>query len=1819
MAFRPRASCPDEFFFIHPNTQSQPTPLQKKAHSLVSKRVDSIMSLPGTPIDSETFLPPAACKHKSGDDAFLQAQNADRERTVCAVGLDVHYELNVVANESGAHKPRLKPFNPRMSGPACPYNYTGKFVKEDVHVKNRSDPIELGRLVAKETAYDPGLYATKDPRLVSKTVVVRDYGCKIPIDVADTEKIARAVLNHYPDQYVAFLGEFVSNLFGANMRKFLETQMAGYQKLLDVEDELNRVSWGSYISVQGGSASAAKSDCTLPWTSGLDEFKKNAVGMTGQSNIAKVSCADLYDLRPCLKQHVETLRMMRSEWCRGFGAKEEHVLAMLCYANEQGRNLCADLRLMGDSDAPDYEQVRLHTPVNFYNVSDAFTDTIDEPDRNASVRARLVEAQRGVGVTGSMRYPVGNWSGSADTANVFLNTANGAPYQWGWGHPGNLAVRCTNLTAAPYLRYKVNGTTVTLNDETPGVAYVDKSKWGDSLRDQDDARSVLPKAEKREAASLRDQLRGGEDAPFRSSEDAPFRAAQAWTQMPPASNASAPSTVPRSFLETTSASACDSTKGLRFSVLNPKLVKGCESLDPFVRFGSGCFDASGPCVTFPARILSLYHVDDLVSSPIFLKLIGADATAGDAAKITLTAALTSNTSSANPGLAKVKQVFKDVYGGAWPYHLLTMVRRFRKHSGNALQNTPFETSTADFNAYKDRKSITHQYDFSGLKFDVPRLTVDLADLGGSPSDKIALQIYLLRKSLQYSMGMDVAFAICAEPIFTRFKESLLGAVEDDVKQATFRYYQQLWKTRRCEGTWVANEDETEWTLQDDAGKDIPQPRVTEILLKCALDEMLRRVKAFINKDATKMREIASNAGGLLRSEGLTYAGFNSDTTDLDVPTEWLFQKEQNISTQDPRMLFAETKRSYQKQYDEFKFLESSKWDPRATTMLTDPLGYPLMREDRMEDSGTPFTPLVPVVKYVRMDMLLDDKTERDAVRKQVDAWTDHLTKKFHEGMAIHGVPQLLNDFLTLDREYKGAAYRGPFAMQTSLPESGVFPMVADATNAQATGVTEADSEPIKHSDDLSQLSGGGKRLLLLPMGGDDDTSVFTSGVNSDLKYNVNLSRTQLFPMLDAAALLWNARAFFNPADANRPKADEHGNQDDMHYWCRVYVESFLSARELYKQKYGGTQSTLWERDVKTKPLDAFPSKLIGAMCDDTFKRLFPLLPNNHKLRDDLRRVRSLSVMWGTLPSYSAGGSPQSGAWMPLSAAQRVRLLDSVGLFDRQYQVPVNPWLAHNGQGISRVYNQSYHSVYHTDSWRAPHFREWVKHACRYQPPRAGGDSCFYPFSHYGGTPVEGDFVPHRVERPHTKAVEARHSQLVYNRFGFTKPLRIGQQFNDTGLLQDLFQFEYRPFANLSLEQRALPAAAAVYPSNFMAYARTHAIVALASCNQGTEEASVPRIVRNLYRLYVDTYQCMGANPDDDGVPVVMGFLPHTVHRKEDRPVVLYAGSLACLNAKLEAFCASGANRGERVCQIYKQVYLNDATLLFTRLLRAERRKTLHDANFSRAQFKRGPDYTRERFDGDLINLQDAYIDFLQTTVLGMLLESGANLQGAPLHLLEPRELEVSQTEEDTDVVGNDFLTPATQELVKGMDFGGDTLNRTQMAILSLIPPNNRILGTLRLNQSTQIVDMEHIKKQIQKETIEGNKKVWDKYLEALVSGSFAAKYLETNGPVDFGFDLSAIKDPLKESEGIKTKFTTSNRQQTSSLSQSVRGDLLRQERGPDSVLGMNSAEMKRALQLVRDRVERDYRKFGGHTARVKCLAMLKIPDHVKRMLRPEYE
>jgi hypothetical protein len=163
----------------------------------------------------------------------------------------------------------------------------------------------------------------------------------------------------------------------------------------------------------------------------------------------------------------------------------------------------------------------------------------------------------------------------------------------------------------------------------------------------------------------------------------------------------------------------------------------------------------------------------------------------------------------------------------------------------------------------------------------------------------------------------------------------------------------------------------------------------------------------------------------------------------------------------------------------------------------------------------------------------------------------------------------------------------------------------------------------------------------------------------------------------------------------------------------------------------------------------------------------------------------------------------------------------------------------------------------------------------------------------------------------------------------------------------------------------------------------------------------------------------------------------------------------------------------------------------------------------------------------------------------------------------------------------------------------------------------------------EVVDLEHIKKAVQKETMESNKKVWERYSEALVSAAFAQKLLEVDGPMDFSLDMSSIqdpvkfsmnqfKDPLKESERIATRATSTHAQSSSSLSQTMRSQNLRQDKGPDSVLGMNTKDVNRALQAIREKVERDFQRNGGAVPKAKILAMLKIPEHMKRILRSQY-
>jgi hypothetical protein len=2262
---------------------------------------------------------------------FVKSQQADRERMVCAVGLDVHYELNVLSGETGSYQPRLRPFNPRMSGPACPYNYTGKFLGEASINDVCDDPIELGRKIHAEPPYDTALYRKHDPRKVSKTVVIRDYGCKVPITLADTEHIARAVLNNYPDRYVDFLKEFVSNLMGEAMKKYLITYRDSLNRILENPTELNRVSWGAYKNVQGGHSPILKAsnkdltaeqvysvDATLPWEDNMAQMLMDVVRSKGDTTTGSLTASDVFDMRPCLQQHIATLDDMSSLWCQGFATKERYALAMIWWCNEQGRNLSQDLALLKDSGHPNYNLIELHVPVNPFHMRDPTGTPKDpSPDQNCAIRANLTDRPRDIPTkykmqeTVAFRVPVGQWTGNNETPNVILNSSK-SRFSWGWGHPANLTVNVpltvndplTATTAlntkdnvtmcAPYLRYvftdpNVKGRPIQQEKYTQGEfrvyeqypcskEYVRSHRWGaafagthanDAGGDPEEPsqvqgpsnEAVVEPARRRTNRKLRESL-GADDDDVRSmssfyrgtSSDRTYGAllpitktnGAQWLIMQQGDDVSnlkagnvsqeTCNTAERVAPVIDNDSAVCDPDGV--SIVRRSFSGACRHLDPFFTNGPNCLvttvndkipDDRVINVLIKSRCFSYYNISEIGKKDIFRSTM-----ATILSNVRKFASKSGITNVATSDVGSYMNSYINA-GGNYPFRtVVPPLAVLGSHEGSILPFTEIYTSGAEqrraFDAnFNNGNELERRDEYGNLTMEgakhvvinqpfIPSFCIDMNNVdwkrtdNGGPGNKgytdlvmtdiktdtqaqymkHAMRIITVRTVLSVILGMDTAALICEEPIpSNRLVTWIAGlplpfddAFDSDAKAFNDFACSPIIVSGACNDTIVKNEkfiqsrlpdaknidvatdhpnifnqyytfmpsikphlrndigsgisdapphftqrilpfapddessdsrgimdswDHAIWRLQYDCkiedrnvvfrkkNDSIPLPnditqnvityamvvvimkrlnlflklvrgemdagkhsqstqpidlheklvisnRINELhdmtrshMLRMAIisrfaspthvDFLTKTRQTFDENDpkyvtSTRYANGISNIANPLRtvSNGTTfltkdtiedgystYAAlhemssveyhanvFNSmncavpvdpnlnspennpetDNFPYDVAFHGhiggfsmhkLVQPITKIKSDDlDADMSPETSPFYAlrvpsddrhlsaNNFPQLRMIESLLRDPRAFYAFN-PSEWKAQCANQMKEFGedilADFATLEPALFTLPYFKTLSrPKDGKDESLSQFDRgfFTKNKVKTVGDAGCIPQAsapalllaqysrtstkPTLLKDNLTyggrpVGDEFKKASQKYIRALVTHAaraletrshylpvieslgvvpPSSAAYPdPILRGTDGEErthgsstgrapphsnktvpgniTGVPSVTLKPVgknvfKEStiayfpihpaglfttfnipdnkvmqiDDRAKLPLAGAttlgtgqgdsknddtnpRFSLIPVGNNPHYTTFNDVAknNEGMTYNVDCTRPQMFAMLDAAGLLWHAREYTNPSDCNRPTVTEAGQCDGMHYWCRTLVETFVSSREIYREREA---SSIWEIDVKKHPGSALPSSLIGNMCDDTWSSYFPLLPFDHELREDLRRSRALSVLWGTLPTYSAGqdASGTTGAWMPLAPAHQMRLYGTVGLFDGKHRVPKNPWLPSNGAGISLVFNQSYHSVYHCDSYRAEHFQDWLLSANRYQVPVIHTEGCSYPFSQYGGTPVEADFIPHIVERNTNPSNYRRHRQLVYNRFGFTNPLRIGNQYHDTGLLQDMFQYKYRPFADISSKQRQMPEATTVHISNFMSYARTHAIIALASCNHGTEDESVPRIVRNLYRLYVDTYECMGSNTDDDSIPCIMGFSPAPINKREDRGVVLYAGSLACLNSKLANFCSSPMNRGERICAIYKQVYLNDATLLYTRLLRQERRKILHDNNFNRARMKRGRDYNRHEFDRDLVDLQDAYIEFLQNTVLGMLLEGGADLQGAPLHLLEPRELEVSLFQEDDNLVGNDFLTPRTKEIISQSDFGGDNLTRSQLAILSLIPPNHRVLGTLRLNQSMEVVDLEHAKKQIQKETMESNKKVWQRYSEGLISAAFAQKLLEVDGPIDFSldmssiqdpmrmrFDMGAFKDPLKESENIKTRMTTTHAQSSSSLSLAQRGEKLRKSVASDSVLNMTTKELNRALSLVRERIERDYTAHGGSRRRIQILEMLRIPAHVRRILRPEYE
>ena len=791
--------------------------------------------------------------------------------------------------------------------------------------------------------------------------------------------------------------------------------------------------------------------------------------------------------------------------------------------------------------------------------------------------------------------------------------------------------------------------------------------------------------------------------------------------------------------------------------------------------------------------------------------------------------------------------------------------------------------------------------------------------------------------------------------------------------------------------------------------------------------------------------------------------------------------------------------------------------------------------------------------------------------------------------------------------------------QTSTTDSTMTAHMPFKKNTNMKGLSKEDKEDLVSANEAIFDDLRLKRFTFFPA---DDTPSLDQWLYKLYYNDVRCKKgSMLFSMLDAAGFAWANRKYSSPGENNRPQQFEKGNQDRMHYWSRTLVESFVNSREVYTSS--SEASTPWEVAVRLFPDKVFKSSLIGGMCNRTWSELFPLLSKHHPLRAKLERVRSLNVMWYELKGYKVTpkNSPEQpfatsdrGAWIPLPVSHQVHLMKRVGLYDEENQMPVNPWNERdNGSsGLLKVFNQSYHSPWPMTR-SSGYFKDWIKSACKYQTSES---TSFHPFTQYGGHPVEADFVHHVVERPvDDKYVRKRHAEMVYDRYGNIDPIRMGNVFEDTGLLQNMFSFKYSDTSKVEKNQRdALTQQVRV--SNFLAYARVHTIMALGSCNPGTTEISHTLAARNFFRLHVDTYKCAGKQKDSDGVPVVLGYIGLNPKKESDPSILFIAGTMNCLNSLMAQFCNGPLNKGEKVVQMYKQMYFNNATLLFEKLLRQERTRFRHKKNFARV-LEKDPTKTQEQFDKYLLDLKEEHITFLQHLVISMLQRNGLTDKELPLGILEPRDFYVDPHEaQEGNLVGADYLSPKLLEDAEEMDFGTEEMDYQQLSILSLVAPEVGVAGMYRLAHVPEEFDGEFLKSQVTQKVSKDNKNVWKDVAKRAVKAALGAQYLEYN-PVDLAFDPEQFKNPSDEYDKIGLKKSTSMKLRDTESSLRVRSDDLRKSKSSNSASSRLLAEHEKSLNDLDNEIQQES-KVKGTTPLTELAGRSDIPDSMKRKLAKMY-
>lgn len=455
---------------------------------------------------------------------------------------------------------------------------------------------------------------------------------------------------------------------------------------------------------------------------------------------------------------------------------------------------------------------------------------------------------------------------------------------------------------------------------------------------------------------------------------------------------------------------------------------------------------------------------------------------------------------------------------------------------------------------------------------------------------------------------------------------------------------------------------------------------------------------------------------------------------------------------------------------------------------------------------------------------------------------------------------------------------------------------------------------------------------------DADVLIFSAGERQpdfnqpdchDLTYNTQ-DRPQFFSVMDACGLLWRERMFHNPAytrsaiDKDKRVVPETGvgSLENMHYHARILAEAAAVARVEHDERCAHDLSQTYEVNVKRNPEVHFGVSLIGKMLDESFQALYPLQPLKGTLRRKLERVRSLPIMFATMDCYSSKlqgksfskvsttGGGETSIWCPISHHHYYQLLQAADLFDKERKIPINPWTSMNKDAWDfSGFMHSSHSVLKVDRLTAEQYADYCTNHLKYQVPREDPEAPHVPFGRYGGTPVAADFIGAPVHKP-APGHEDRSAHLCQGRFGHTGPLDLGElPFEDHGILQDAFAYNYRPSLRLSpaqVEAVRNQKTEVVHISNFRAYTRNLTLLALASKrpNDSSEYGEVDRglLMTHLMRMYSGASKFI----DDTGreAPVVVGYAPISAAQRSnpntDRPIMAYACTIGYLRKILEA-------------------------------------------------------------------------------------------------------------------------------------------------------------------------------------------------------------------------------------------------------------------------------------------------------------------------------